>query len=424
VGVSHLQRAPFGVPDTVGDVTSHDHDDTTDTPAPGAHDPATAGEPGHAIPTEDAASVDDTPVDGSPVDDTPVDDTPVDGTPVDEASTSGATAPTGWRSRLNRPAKRWETVVYSVLAVCLAVAAVWGVQPSGHAALRPGSGIDVSSLVEGRITDPAFPRDEHVMGLTVTVDPLSRAAWVLARLRGEELLETVEQHGAVQQLDVSRSAAVAAAWELATGEELTTTAVVTTVLAGSPAEQAGLEAGDRILLADDRDVRTATMLSALIRNAGAGAKVRLLVERGERRTTVTVTVGEDARIGVAVADTLVTQPLDVHVAGVGGGSAGLAFALAFVDAIGEGDLLAGRVVAATGTIGRDGTVGEIGGLAVKLRSATARAAEVVFVPLAQLDETGGNPRVRGVRTLAEAVAVLCETGATDAVCDRLPAAQD
>ena len=57
---------------------------------------------------------------------------------------------------------------------------------------------------------------------------------------------------------------------------------------------------------------------------------------------------------------------------VGGPSAGLAFTLAILDVLTEGELTGGRRIAVTGTIGRDGTVGVVGGVAQK----SAAAADV------------------------------------------------
>jgi PDZ domain-containing protein len=74
---------------------------------------------------------------------------------------------------------------------------------------------------------------------------------------------------------------------------------------------------------------------------------------------------------------------------VGGPSAGLVLALAIVDRLGPEDLTGGLVVAGTGTVGEDGRVGAVGGVAQKLTAALARdggrrSADVFLVPRGEL----------------------------------------
>lgn len=86
-------------------------------------------------------------------------------------------------------------------------------------------------------------------------------------------------------------------------------------------------------------------------------------------------------------------PLDVAIdAGViGGPSAGLMFALSIVDLLDPQDLTGGTVVAGTGTLASDGTVGPVGGVRQKVLGATApggdrRPASVFLVPSANLGQ--------------------------------------
>ncbi|WP_107115540.1 S16 family serine protease [Streptomyces specialis] len=78
----------------------------------------------------------------------------------------------------------------------------------------------------------------------------------------------------------------------------------------------------------------------------------------------------------------VTVELDLG--DVGGPSAGLLLSLGIVDLLagdGEGgDLTGGRVVAGTGTIDPDGTVGAVGGVPLKTRGAGRDGATVFLVP--------------------------------------------
>ena len=66
--------------------------------------------------------------------------------------------------------------------------------------------------------------------------------------------------------------------------------------------------------------------------------------------------------------------------GVGGPSAGLMFTLSIYDQLNKDNLLKGRMIAGTGTIEPDGSVGDIGGVSQKVISADKSGAEIFFVP--------------------------------------------
>ncbi|WP_329276262.1 S16 family serine protease [Streptomyces sp. NBC_01451] len=75
---------------------------------------------------------------------------------------------------------------------------------------------------------------------------------------------------------------------------------------------------------------------------------------------------------------------------VGGPSAGLLFSLGVVDKLdGDGkggDLTGGRTIAGTGTIDADGTVGAVGGVALKTQAARRDGATVFLVPRAECSD--------------------------------------
>ena len=82
---------------------------------------------------------------------------------------------------------------------------------------------------------------------------------------------------------------------------------------------------------------------------------------------------------------------------IGGPSAGLAFTLALIDELTEGELTGGRNVAVTGTINLDGSVGPIGGLSQKVNAVLQHDVEVFLVPASQFElrEPGeGEPDLR------------------------------
>ncbi|MET9533811.1 MULTISPECIES: S16 family serine protease [unclassified Streptomyces] len=104
----------------------------------------------------------------------------------------------------------------------------------------------------------------------------------------------------------------------------------------------------------------------------------------------------------------------LHLADVGGPSAGLLFSLGIIDKLdGDGagaDLTGGRTIAGTGTIDDSGKVGAVGGVALKTQSAARDGATVFLVPKAECsDARSGLPhglRLIPVTTLKGAVSVL------------------
>ncbi|MFJ1894614.1 MULTISPECIES: S16 family serine protease [unclassified Streptomyces] len=80
----------------------------------------------------------------------------------------------------------------------------------------------------------------------------------------------------------------------------------------------------------------------------------------------------------------------LHLADVGGPSAGLFFALGIVDKLdgdgAGGDLTGGRTIAGTGTIEADGKVGAVGGVSLKTQAARRDGASVFLVPKAECKE--------------------------------------
>ncbi|GFH33881.1 S16 family serine protease [Streptomyces pacificus] len=94
----------------------------------------------------------------------------------------------------------------------------------------------------------------------------------------------------------------------------------------------------------------------------------------------------DAALGYLGKDPAKVK-VTLHLADVGGPSAGLLFSLGIVDKLAGdgagGDLTGGRNIAGTGTIGADGRVGAVGGVALKTQAAARDGATVFLVPRAE-----------------------------------------
>lgn len=88
-----------------------------------------------------------------------------------------------------------------------------------------------------------------------------------------------------------------------------------------------------------------------------------------------------------------------------GPSAGLAYALLISDMLAPGDLGAGRVLAATGTINDDGGVGIVSGIPEKAAVARRAGSTIFVLPFDQLDGEL-HISVLGVTSLSDALSAL------------------
>ena len=175
----------------------------------------------------------------------------------------------------------------------------------------------------------------------------------------------------------------------------------------APIASSGAKLGDVILSADRRRTLATDALRDAVRDAGVGAVVDLGLHRDGRMVTVAVKTIRSGQTGRAILGILPAQAHAVEaprtvtysVKGVGGPSAGLAFALQIYSA-GRGYAnLHGLKVAATGTLSMTGTVGAIGGVGEKAVGAKRAGAEVFLVPRRNAAEARA-AGVAGLRIIA------------------------
>ncbi|MFF8836495.1 PDZ domain-containing protein [Streptomyces sp. NPDC015130] len=133
----------------------------------------------------------------------------------------------------------------------------------------------------------------------------------------------------------------------------------------------------------------------------------------EKRNLGQMKQSQDAAT-LAALDYLKLDPEDVkvtlHLADIGGPSAGLLFSLGIVDKLDDGDLTGGKTIAGTGTIDADGTVGAVGGVSLKTQAAARDGATVFLVPKAECSDAQAEQpkglRLVPVTELSDAVASL------------------
>lgn len=122
-----------------------------------------------------------------------------------------------------------------------------------------------------------------------------------------------------------------------------------------------------------------------------------------------------AAVGILVSSSLTYDlPLDIKIdsRNVKGSSAGLMFTLEILNQLDPADLTGGEVIAGTGTIGLDGTVGPIAGIKQKLAAAERGGAAYFLVPMENFEAAekiakGRNAlKVIGVSDIDNAIMVL------------------
>jgi PDZ domain-containing protein len=321
-------------------------------------------------------------------------------------------------------------VAAGVLVAALAGASIVEIP---YVTLSPGSARTTTPLVtvDGA---PTFPTEGEILFLTVAVDSEvtvldAATGWVDGEtevLPQEAVFgrgvsdEANREANAAAMVGSKQVAAVVALTRL--GYELHpsgTGAVVLQVEDGTPAATV-LEVTDTIVGVDGMPVRMPADLSTTISARAPGDAVTLTVEdeAGQSRDE---TVALAARPDDAAAGFLgvVTEPrdydpglpftVDVDSGQVGGPSAGLAFTLAILDVLTEGELTGGHHVAVTGTIAEDGTVGPVGGVVQKAAAAADAGADLLLVPTAELEAAEANDHgmeIVAVATLEDALRAL------------------
>lgn len=159
----------------------------------------------------------------------------------------------------------------------------------------------------------------------------------------------------------------------------------------APIRADGAQLGDVIVAVDGVPVVTTAALRAAVARAGADAPIALELRRPHAEdpvaiatTTLRGPTGE-ALLGIVPSEarTVATErSVEYAVDGVGGPSAGLAFALQIYSAGKDYANLGGLKVAATGTLSEVGKVGSIGGAAQKAIGAGRVDADIFLVPRA------------------------------------------
>jgi Lon-like protease len=197
---------------------------------------------------------------------------------------------------------------------------------------------------------------------------------------GQELVRARSEMGQ-SQID---AAVVALTDQVGYPDEHGQGALVESVLPGSPAA-GNLFAGDLIVSIDGQAVSDVDGLTAILATKPTGQEMTFRVQAGGQTTDVKVSKrvvqGFDHPIvGFAAVDNFPFS-VSIDAGGIGGPSAGLMWTLGLIDLLTPGDMTNGRIIAGTGTIALDGSVGPIGGIAEKVVAAKRAGATIFFAPV-------------------------------------------
>ncbi len=220
-----------------------------------------------------------------------------------------------------------------------------------------------------------------IAGLDPTVELERRSARIREGETDEEYRNRV-----LQQMDDSNYRSIAVAMGYLGFELVPVEVVINEFVSGVPAESV-LELGDTILSVNGKSITSVDDIRPLVEGLSIGHVVEMTVDRDGEILEVEVELAERddepgvAMIGVVLGELTVPPfPVSIDAGDVGGPSAGMMHTLAIIDTLTPGELTKGRVVAGTGTIRIDGTVGNIGFIREKVVGAEAAGATHILVP--------------------------------------------
>lgn len=317
-------------------------------------------------------------------------------------------------------------------------------------AITPGDATPVAPLVkvQGVATDPSHDR---IMLTDVYLQSLTALQWLTMHLQSHvefvsanQLLDPgvpadeLDAQGYLQMTDSKQAAEVSAfralGWSLPSSK---TGAIVTAVVAPSPARSAHVHVADEIVSANGAPVRTSCDLIRAVHALAPGSLVRLSVARAKISgggvitwkaptplilRTATAPGPVDAAgcsgvsgpsrswLGVSVEDGVhyvFPARVSIDTRNIGGPSAGLAMTLTLIHQLSRGSLTGHQAIAATGTIDTSGNVGDVGGVAEKTVAVQRAGAKYFFVPQIEVptarQAAQAGLKILGVTTLAQAL---------------------
>ncbi len=322
------------------------------------------------------------------------------------------------REPFYRARRGWSILGSILLGLVVTVVILASVVSLPYYSLQPGSVYDTIERVEAPGDLVSIPEGEIGFVTVSQTANINSWQWLDAKLdnnvrilheddvRGDQTADELREAD-IRRMQVSKSSAVVVALQKL-GFELIITPIGIEVaqVFDCTAADGTLGTGDLIVGVNGVDVRTGEELVEQLMEQAIGDEVDLRIERIDpdnptqsmRTDLVAITLGsadadclpDDVKadeprpfIGIGtlpIFDEDFPIDIDLRTGKVGGPSAGLAFTLAIMDVLSEGELTNGLSIVATGSINREGTVGPVGGIHQKTIAAERSGADVFLVP--------------------------------------------
>ncbi|HEX6302432.1 MAG TPA: S16 family serine protease [Acidimicrobiia bacterium] len=223
--------------------------------------------------------------------------------------------------------------------------------------------------------------EAFIAGVDPTVDLVRKQA-----VRREGETDEEYRNRVLQQMDDSNYRSIAVALAYLGYELVPTEVVINDIVEEAPAANV-LELGDTVLAVNGRDIESVDDFVPALEGYEVGDIIDMTVQRDGDNVDLEVELAErEDEPGVPMIGIILGElteppfPIEIRAGDVGGPSAGMMHTIAIIDALTEGELTHGKVIAGTGTIDLDGNVGSIGGIRQKVVAAEAAGADVILVP--------------------------------------------
>ena len=250
-----------------------------------------------------------------------------------------------------------------------------------------------------------------IAGVDPTIDLVRKEAYRQPDESDEDYRRRV-----LQQMDDSQTRAITVALGYLGYEMIPVDVLITDLVPDKPAAEI-LEIGDRVNSFNGSEITRSTDLTDALDGFQPGDVVDVGITREGTTQLFQVELAEKdddsggAMIGIIVGElTEPPFPVTIQAGNVGGPSAGMMHALAIIDTLTPGEMTSGHIIAGTGTIQYDGSVGSIGGIRQKVVGAEAAGAEYILVPAGNYEEALTAEResigIVSVATLQDAIDFL------------------
>jgi PDZ domain-containing protein len=261
------------------------------------------------------------------------------------------------------------------------------------------------------VSQDVNPFEALIAGTDPTIDLVPKEAYRPPDESDEDYRKRV-----LQQMDDSQTRAITVALEYLGYEMVPTDVLITDLVPDLPAAEV-LQIGDSVDRFNGTEIGRSTDLTDALVGLDPGDVADIEVTRAGTTQSLEVELAaredeeDGAMIGIIVGElTEPPFPVSIRAGNVGGPSAGMMHALAIIDTLTPGEMTKGHIVAGTGTIAYDSTVGAIGGVRQKVVAAEAAGASYILVPADNYQAALTAPRetieIVSVATLQDAIGFL------------------